>query len=86
MQSVFPPPAFTDAEKSEQMCALTNTHVAQPAIGAADLGMLKLLRSFGLAPAMVAGHSYGEYVALHAAGVFSESDLFKISEIRGQYS
>lgn len=81
---VYPPPAFTDAEKTAQSAALTNTHVAQPAIGAADLGMLKLLRSFGLAPDMVAGHSYGEYVALHAAGVFEEDELFKISEVRGR--
>ncbi|MBS1953618.1 MAG: SDR family NAD(P)-dependent oxidoreductase [Cyanobacteria bacterium SZAS-4] len=81
---VYPPPAFTDEEKTAQSAALTNTHVAQPAIGAADLGMLKLLRSFGLAPDMVAGHSYGEYVALHAAGVFEEDELFKISEVRGR--
>ena len=81
---VYPPPAFTEEEKAAQASALTNTHIAQPAIGAADLGMLKLLRSFGLAPDMVAGHSYGEYVALHAAGVFEESELFKISEVRGR--
>ncbi|CAN5414350.1 hypothetical protein BH10CYA1_BH10CYA1_01840 [soil metagenome] len=81
---VYPPPAFTDQERASQSVALTDTHVAQPAIGAADLGMLKLLRSFGLAPDMVAGHSYGEYVALHAAGVFEEVELFKISEVRGK--
>jgi acyl transferase domain-containing protein/NAD(P)H-dependent flavin oxidoreductase YrpB (nitropropane dioxygenase family) len=81
---IYPAPAFTEEEKASQLAALTNTHVAQPAIGAADLGMLKLLRSFGLAPDMVAGHSYGEYVALHAAGVFEEADLFNISEIRGR--
>ncbi|RTL41028.1 MAG: SDR family NAD(P)-dependent oxidoreductase [Candidatus Melainabacteria bacterium] len=81
---IYPPPSFTDEEKAAQSEALTNTHVAQPAIGAADLGMFKLLRSFGVAPDMVAGHSYGEYVALHAAGVFEESALFEISEIRGR--
>lgn len=81
---IYPPPAFTEEEKAAQSEALTNTHVAQPAIGAADLGMFKLLRSFGVSPDMVAGHSYGEYVALHAAGVFEESALFEISEIRGR--
>jgi len=33
---------------------------------------------------MVAGHSYGEYVALCAAGVFSFSELMHISEQRGR--
>src|SRR5262249_33464189 len=35
-------------------------------------------------PHMAAGHSYGEYVALWSAGVMSEADLIKISEIRGR--
>ena len=33
---------------------------------------------------MVAGHSYGEYVALCAAGSLSEADLLRISETRGR--
>ena len=33
---------------------------------------------------MAAGHSYGDYVALWSAGVMSETDLIKISEIRGR--
>ena len=33
---------------------------------------------------MTAGHSYGEYVALAAAGVISDSALFDLSESRGR--
>jgi acyl transferase domain-containing protein len=33
---------------------------------------------------MTAGHSYGEYVALAAAGVISDSALFELSESRGR--
>ena len=47
------------------------TDVAQPAVGAACVGMLRLLRNLGCEPDLVAGHSYGELVALHAAGVLS---------------
>ena len=60
------------------------TDVAQPAIGAACVGMLRLLRSLGLEPDMVAGHSYGELVALHAAGVLDAEALAELSEARGR--
>ncbi len=60
------------------------TDVAQPAIGAACVGMLRLLRSLGLEPDMVAGHSYGELVALHAAGVLATEELSELSLARGR--
>ena len=81
---VFPPHAFTDADAEAQRTELTRTEIAQPAIGAASLAMLGLLESFGLAPAMVAGHSYGEYVALHRAGVIDRPTLLRLSELRGR--
>ena len=81
---IFPQPAFTEAERLAQSKALTNTHIAQPAVGAADMAMLTLFKAMNIKPDMVAGHSYGEYVALCAAGAFSEDDLFLISETRGR--
>src|SRR4051812_12165603 len=47
--------------------------------------MLGLLGSLGLEPEMVAGHSYGELVALHAAGGFSAETLVELSEARGRF-
>jgi acyl transferase domain-containing protein len=44
---------------------------------------LKLLAACGVRPDMVAGHSYGEYVALHAAGAIGERTLAVLSERRG---
>jgi acyl transferase domain-containing protein/NAD(P)H-dependent flavin oxidoreductase YrpB (nitropropane dioxygenase family)/NAD(P)-dependent dehydrogenase (short-subunit alcohol dehydrogenase family) len=82
---VFPPPAFTPEERQQRLAELTETDVAQPALGAVDLGYLRLLRSFGVEPDMVAGHSYGEFVALAAAGAFSDDALFDISEARGRF-
>jgi len=81
---MHPPSAFSPAEQSAQMHAITDTVVAQPALGAVEVGLLHLLRDLGLEPDMVAGHSYGEYVALAAAGVLSEDALFEISEARGR--
>jgi acyl transferase domain-containing protein/NAD(P)H-dependent flavin oxidoreductase YrpB (nitropropane dioxygenase family)/NAD(P)-dependent dehydrogenase (short-subunit alcohol dehydrogenase family) len=82
---IFPPSSFSDEEREACQLALANTHVAQPAVGTVDLAMFHLLRSLGVQPDMVAGHSYGEYVALCAAGVFSEEDLIALSEARARF-
>jgi acyl transferase domain-containing protein/NAD(P)H-dependent flavin oxidoreductase YrpB (nitropropane dioxygenase family)/NAD(P)-dependent dehydrogenase (short-subunit alcohol dehydrogenase family) len=81
---VFPTPPFTVEEA--QACAetLKKVEIAQPALGAAGMACLSLLRSFGIEPDCVAGHSYGEYVALCAAGIFSEEQLYLLSEARGR--
>src|SRR5207245_2683107 len=69
---IFPPAAFTDDERAAQAAALTDTRVAQPALGIADLAVASLLASFGVVPDMAAGHSYGELAALCVAGAISE--------------
>ena len=82
---VFPPPAFSDAERERQRTALAATEVAQPALGGASLGLLGLLDVLGVVPEMVAGHSYGELVALHAAGALGAAALAELSEARGRF-
>jgi acyl transferase domain-containing protein len=81
---IFPPPVFSESEVKDQQNKLTDTAIAQLAVGVADLAMFKLLTSFGIHPDMLAGHSYGEYVALAASGAINEHDLFVISALRGQ--
>lgn len=81
---IYPLPGFTNEERQRQQAELNNTHVAQPALGVAGLAALDLLKKFGLQPSFVAGHSYGEYVALCAAGAISRDDLIRLSEIRGR--
>ncbi|MBA4075532.1 MAG: hypothetical protein C0508_10870, partial [Cyanobacteria bacterium PR.023] len=83
-QYIFPAPTLSDVRKAEQQEELTSTDVAQPALGVCDLAMLKLLNGFGLKADMAAGHSYGEYVALHAGGVISDEDLLTLSIERGR--
>ncbi len=65
---MFPPTAFGADEVTAQTKALTDTRVAQPALGVADLAVADLLASFGVRPDMIAGHSYGELAALCIAG------------------
>jgi acyl transferase domain-containing protein/NAD(P)H-dependent flavin oxidoreductase YrpB (nitropropane dioxygenase family) len=82
--TVFPPDVFSDAEKMRHKQALADTRMAQPALGTADLALYHLLRDLNVVPDMVAGHSYGEYVALCAAGVVSEEDLILLSAARAR--
>ena len=76
---MWPEAAFNDAAREAQQQAITNTRHAQPAIGALSLGYLDLLRRLGIAPDAVAGHSYGEYTALHAAGVIDRDAFLRLS-------
>ncbi|MBC8263460.1 MAG: SDR family NAD(P)-dependent oxidoreductase [Anaerolineales bacterium] len=81
---VFPLPAFSSEEEGAQREALTQTNVAQPALGAADMALFQLLQELGVRPDMLAGHSYGEYVALCASGAMDEETLLTLSEARGR--
>ena len=80
---IYPFSAFDAETRVRQDEALRATQVAQPAIGAASLGALRLLESFGIAPDAVAGHSYGELTALCAAGRLDENALHSLSRLRG---
>jgi acyl transferase domain-containing protein/acyl carrier protein len=81
---IYPRPVFDEAESQRLFAALSDTRVAQPALGAVELFATELLDRFGLRPGFVAGHSYGEHVALYAAGCLSREDLLRLSAIRGQ--
>lgn len=63
---------------------LTRTENAQPALGLASMALLAVLRELGVEGSMAAGHSFGEIVALHAAGVISEADAVCIARRRGE--
>ncbi len=83
-RAIFPPPAYDAGEAGEQRKTLEQTWFAQPALGAADYAMHALLDDLGIHPDVVAGHSYGEYVALCVAGTLSFYDLIRLSELRGR--
>ena len=81
---IFPATRFGAAEEEAARIALAATDVAQPALGAVEVAMLALAKRLGIVASMVAGHSYGEYVALHAAGVLTVADMLRLSEARGR--
>ncbi|MBI2423068.1 MAG: SDR family NAD(P)-dependent oxidoreductase [Candidatus Hydrogenedentes bacterium] len=81
--AIFPPPAFNDSARKAQEAHLTQTQVAQPAIGVISLAALEVLRRFGLHADAVAGHSFGELTALHAAGTLTRPDFLMLARLRG---
>ncbi|MCB1994310.1 MAG: SDR family NAD(P)-dependent oxidoreductase [Burkholderiaceae bacterium] len=82
---ILPRGGYDDEARTAAREALTRTDVAQPALGAVEAGLLAVLRSMGLQGDMAAGHSYGEFVALHAAGVIGFDDLMALSAARGRF-
>ncbi len=81
---VFPPPAFTDSDRAAQERRLTAAEWAPPALAVTSLVLLDILRAVGIRPDAVAGHSLGELVALHAAGVFDGPTLIGLARRRGE--
>src|SRR5260370_13099667 len=69
---------------SEESSLLDETAYAQPALFALEYALAELWRSWGIEPAVVMGHSVGEYVAACVAGVFSLEDGLKLIAERGR--
>jgi [acyl-carrier-protein] S-malonyltransferase len=64
---------------------LVLTQNAQPAILTVSIAAQRVLAARGIEPALVAGHSLGEYSANVAAGTLEFGDAVKVVRRRGQY-
>ena len=57
---------------------------AQPAVFALQYALAELWKSWGIQPALVLGHSLGEYAAACIAGLFDLENALRLVALRGR--
>ncbi|GHI40393.1 type I polyketide synthase [Streptomyces violascens] len=82
--ALYPPQAFGPGAADRQQQALKDTRMAQPALGIVGLTTSHILEWAGVHPDMAGGHSYGELVALAAAGALTPDALLDLSARRAE--
>ena len=63
---------------------LERTDRTQPALFTVEYALAKLIETYGVRPAALAGHSIGEYVAATIAGVFDLETAIKVVSMRAR--
>lgn len=63
---------------------LKDTQFTQPALFVIEFALSQLWMSWGIKPTHLCGHSIGEFVAAHLAGVFTLKDALLLVAVRGK--
>lgn len=77
-------PLLNSGATSELEDRLINTDHTQPALFAVQVGLLAMLKEWGVVPDCLIGHSLGEYAAAVSAGVWSLDEAAKAVAHRGR--
>jgi amino acid adenylation domain-containing protein len=75
-------PQLGDEATAQQ--SLQDTFFTQPSIFVIEYALARFWQSLGIQPAMMVGHSIGEFVAATLAGVWDLQDALRIIALRGR--
>lgn len=73
-----------ELDSTEAMSRMSETQVAQPLLFAVQIALVEMLRSWGIAPDAMIGHSVGEIAAAHIAGILSLDEAIRLVSLRGR--
>ena len=77
---------FSMLEEMEKEASVSNVnapHISQPACTVLQVALVALLKSWGITPSAVVGHSSGEIASAFAAGAFDVSSAVALAYLRG---
>ncbi|KAJ3460440.1 hypothetical protein MRS44_011307 [Fusarium solani] len=74
---------MSELSKGPEDTRINEPELSQPACTALQIALIELLRSWGIHPRAVIGHSSGEIAAAYAKGAISREDALKIAYFRG---
>ncbi len=75
---------FPDANSKKAASKLKDTRYTQPALFVIEYALSQLWMHWGIKPTLLCGHSIGEFVAAHLAGIFSLEDTLHLIAVRGR--
>ncbi|REE25491.1 amino acid adenylation domain-containing protein [Winogradskyella pacifica] len=75
---------YPDDNSSEAELQLKDTKFTQPALFVVEYALSQLWMSWGIKPTLLCGHSIGEFVAAHLAGIFTLEDALHLITVRGK--
>ncbi|WP_179376320.1 polyketide synthase [Winogradskyella wichelsiae] len=75
---------YPELNSNDAELQLKDTKFTQPALFVVEYALSQLWMSWGIKPTLLCGHSIGEFVAAHLAGILTLKDALHLIAVRGK--